>query len=92
MMAAMVKASRGVSAVPVTAHGLTGVAFDHGSSADLFVWASGTTAMVTLGSGDSVGTVGGQLTAKTAKSTVQIGSAPMQITVSTGLDTFLGGQ
>ena len=92
MMAAMVKASRGVRAVPVTSHGLTGVAFDHGSSADLFVWASGTTAMVTLGSGDSVGTVGGQLTAKTGKSTVQVGSAPMQITVSTGLASFLGGQ
>jgi hypothetical protein len=92
MMAAMVKASRGVKAVPVTAHGLTGVAFDHGSSADLFVWAAGTTAMVTLDSGDSVGTVGGQLTAKSAKSTVQVGSTPTQITVHTGLDTFLGGQ
>ena len=92
MMAAMVKASRGANATAVAAHGLTGVAFDHGSSADLFVWASGSSARVTLAAGDAVGGVGTTPVAKTASGTVQVGASPVEISVHTGLDTFLGAQ
>jgi hypothetical protein len=91
-VAAMVAASRGATAVPVTSHGLTGVAFDHGDSADLFVWASGTSATVTLDSGDTVGNVGAQLTAQTAKAPVPVGTVPLEIQVKTSLETFLGAQ
>ena len=92
MMAAMVTASRGATVRSVTAHGLTGVAFDHGSSADLFVWASGTSARLTLDAGDAVGGVGTKPAAQTAKGPVQVGTAPLEISVQTALDTFLGAQ
>jgi hypothetical protein len=91
-VAAMVAASRDATAVPVASHGLTGVAFDHGDSADLFVWASGTSATVMLDSGDAVGNVGAQLTAKTAKAPVPVGTVPLEIEAKTSLEKFLGAQ
>jgi hypothetical protein len=92
MMAAMVVASRGATARSVTTHGLTGVAFDHGASTDLFVWAAGTSARLTLDAGDAIGGVGTKPAAKAAKSTVQVGTAPVEVSVPTALDTFLGAQ
>lgn len=92
MMAAMVDASRGATPTLVTADGLSGVAFDHGSSADLFVWAASGSATLKVGAGDAVGTVGATPEAKTSTASVAVGDAPMEVSVKTGLDTFLGAQ